>query len=159
VVLGWVSSHCLLSSLYKFLFGLVCLWETGASIVAMPPIVSLSYATFGSSSTTRNSRTRAQLTAIERLEEWKERDDESDISKEDADVTSALIGDGGALGIPEARRGSWFSSKKGKEQDPDDIATQVRLKVAGYLTGADLQQRSVFDDPDLAGQYLPRSDW
>ncbi|KAK0655033.1 major facilitator superfamily domain-containing protein [Cercophora newfieldiana] len=84
-----------------------------------------------------------ELTPEERLEEWKERDDESDISKDDADATAALIGPGGALGEPEVRRGSWFSSDKGKEQDADGIATQ----------------RSVFDDPDLAGQYLPRSDW
>ncbi|KAK4451262.1 major facilitator superfamily domain-containing protein [Podospora aff. communis PSN243] len=109
----------------------------------MPPIVSL-YGTFGSGSAARNNASRMQqLTAEQRLEEWKERDDGSDISKEDADVTAALIGSGGALGEPEARRRSWFSNDKGKENDLDGIATQ----------------RSVFDDPDLAGQYHPRSDW
>jgi hypothetical protein len=96
----------------------------------MPPIVSL-YGTFGSGSAARNNASRMQqLTAEERLEEWKERDDGSDISKEDADVTAALIGSGGALGGPEARRRSWFSNDKGKENDLDGIATQVRQSQA-----------------------------
>lgn len=101
----------------------------------MPPIVPL-YSTFGSSSTARSSNTasrstRAQLTNIdERLEEWDGTKSEygSEISKEDADVTSALIPHGGALGEPEVkRRFSLFSTvgEKGKEQDLDAIATQV----------------------------------
>ncbi|VBB84817.1 Putative Protein similar to YIL166C of Saccharomyces cerevisiae [Podospora comata] len=71
----------------------------------------------------------------------------SEISKEDADVTTALIlTEGGPLGEPEPKRGRfWFSPPggKGEETDLDAIATQ----------------RSVFDDPDLAGQYQPQPDW
>ncbi|KAK3364565.1 major facilitator superfamily domain-containing protein [Lasiosphaeria hispida] len=97
----------------------------------MPPIVRL-YNTFGSGSTERNSRSRVQLTDIdERLEEWKDGDEDikseygSDISKEDADITTALISEGGALGEPEVRRRFWSTSEvKGKKQDLDSIATQ-----------------------------------
>lgn len=107
----------------------------------MPPIVPL-YSTFGSSSTARhNDRAsrgaRLQLTSIdERLEEWDDTKSEygSDISKEDADVTSALIPHGGALGEPETKkRFSLFSTvgEKGKEQDLDAIATQVCFTKLG----------------------------
>ncbi len=95
----------------------------------MPPIVTL-YNTFGSGSAPRRSRSGVQLTDMEeRLEEWKERDDDtlSDISKEDADITTALIGEGGDLGEPEVRRRFWATNDgKGKELDLDAIATQVR---------------------------------
>ncbi|KAK5651668.1 hypothetical protein OQA88_11843, partial [Cercophora sp. LCS_1] len=117
----------------------------------MPPIL---YSTFGSGSATRSAN-RVQLTDIDdRLEEWKEDTKSeygSDISKEDADVTSRLIaGAGGALAEPEIpRRRSWWSSgDKGKELDLDAVATQP----------------SVFDDPDLAGQenyhrFDPEARW
>ena len=110
------------------------------------------YATFGSGSTARNSITTVQLTtpADERLEEWKERDDDdddarSDISKEDVLVTTALIGtSGGELGEPEVRRRFWSTKNgKGREEDLDAIATQP----------------SVFDDPDLVDKYRPQPDW
>jgi len=115
----------------------------------MPPIVSL-YKTFGSGSTARNSRSRVPLTPVdESLEEWKEPGDDvksefgSDISREDADVTSALIGNGGALGDPELRRSSWFSTaSKGKEQDLDDIATQVRTVLRQGFYNSELTPSS-----------------
>jgi hypothetical protein len=50
-------------------------------------------------------------------------DTDSDISKEDANVTTALIGTRAPLGDPEVRRGFWFS--KVKPNDPNAIATQV----------------------------------
>lgn len=111
-----------------------CLRLQLARLATMPPIVRL-YNTFGSGSTERNSRSRVQLTDIdERLEEWKDGDEDikseygSDISKEDADITTALISEGGALGEPEVRRRFWSTSEvKGKKQDLDSIATQVRL--------------------------------
>ena len=116
----------------------------------MPPIVSL-YKTFGSGSTARNSRSRVPLTSVdESLEEWKESGDDvksefgSDISREDADVTSALIRNGGALGDPELRRSSWFSTaSKGKEQDLDDIATQVRPVLRQGFCDSELTPRSL----------------
>lgn len=118
------------------------------------------YATFGTSSTggQNNDNNRVELTAGARLRDWTARsntdeDDDarsqygSEISKEDADVTTALIfTEGGPLGEPEPKRGRfWFSPPggKGEETDLDAIATQ----------------RSVFDDPDLAGQYQPQPDW
>lgn len=72
----------------------------------------------------------------------------SDISKDDADVTTALIRSptSCSLGEPEAsgsRSRFWFSRVKEKARDGDAIATQ----------------RSVFDDPDLAEQYWPQPEW
>ncbi|KAK3337616.1 major facilitator superfamily domain-containing protein [Cercophora scortea] len=69
------------------------------------------YQTFGSGSTTPSHRADVQLTGADaRLEEWKDGDDDlkseygSDISKEDADVTTYLIGTDNGLGEPEVRR-------------------------------------------------------
>ncbi|KAK4464568.1 major facilitator superfamily domain-containing protein [Cladorrhinum samala] len=124
---------------------------------------SLSYATFGarprlgtSSSSSDPAVTATRVELINgydgsRLEDWKDDSDSksvygSEISKEDADITTALIvNEGGPLGEPEAKRKFWFlgGNDKGKEQDLDAIATQP----------------SVFDDPDLAGQYQPQPDW
>ena len=65
-----------------------------------------------------------------RLVSFKPHDDDdafsdagSDISKEAADVTTALIGTGPELGEPEVRRRFWFS--KVEPNAPDSIATQV----------------------------------
>jgi len=50
-------------------------------------------------------------------------DAESDISKEDAEVTTALLGSGRPLGEPEVRQRFWFS--KLRINPGEDIATQV----------------------------------
>ena len=65
----------------------------------------------------------------------------SDISKEDATVTSALLGSTEPLAASEPRQRAWFA--RPEAEDPDAIATQP----------------SVYDDPDLAEQYWPRPDW
>ncbi|KAK4227401.1 major facilitator superfamily domain-containing protein [Podospora fimiseda] len=116
------------------------------------------YSTFGVGPLLGTSSSNPAATRVElidggsRLEEWKEPDDGSksvygsEISKEDAEITTALLdNDGGPLGEPEVKRRFWFmgGSGKEKEQDSDAIATQP----------------SVFDDPDLAGQYQPQPDW
>lgn len=92
----------------------------------MPPIVPL-YGSFGNSSATGRPRSRSPSTDDEndRLEEWKEPDDDD---SENGHVTAALLGGGGPLGVPEPRRGSffWSSEDKGKGLDLDGIATQVR---------------------------------
>ncbi|KAK3695735.1 major facilitator superfamily domain-containing protein [Podospora appendiculata] len=69
------------------------------------------YQTFGSGSTTPSRRADVQLTGADgRLEEWKDGDDDikseygSEISKDDADVTTYLIGADDGLGEPEVRR-------------------------------------------------------
>ena len=65
-----------------------------------------------------------------RLVSFKRHDDDdalsdagSDISKEAADVTTALIGSSTDLGEPEVRRRFWFS--KVEPNAPESIATQV----------------------------------
>lgn len=65
-----------------------------------------------------------------RLVSFKHHDDDdafsdagSDISKEAADVTTALIGSTTDLGEPEVRRRFWFS--KVEDNEPDSVATQV----------------------------------
>jgi len=50
-------------------------------------------------------------------------DEASDISKEDADVTTALLSQGALLGEPEVRNRFWFSKRPA--QNADAIATQV----------------------------------
>lgn len=63
------------------------------------------------------------------LAEWKPHDPDaaqdagSDISDEDAGITTALIGSGPALGEPEIRRKFWFS--RNKSNDDGAVATQV----------------------------------
>lgn len=63
------------------------------------------------------------------LAEWKPHDPDaaqdadSDISDEDAGITTALIGSGAALGQPEVKRRFWFS--KSKYNDDGAVATQV----------------------------------
>jgi hypothetical protein len=92
----------------------------------MPPIVPL-YGSFGNGSATGRSRSRSRSADDDndRLEEWKEQEDDD---SENGDVTAALLGSGGPLGVPEPRRGGffWASEDKGKGLDLDGIATQVR---------------------------------
>ncbi|KAK1830627.1 major facilitator superfamily domain-containing protein [Podospora conica] len=108
----------------------------------MPPIVPL-YGSFGNSSAAGRPRSSPPSTDDkDRLEEWKEPEDDD---SENGDVTAALLGSGGALGVPETRRSSffWSSKAKGKELDLDGVATQP----------------SVFDDENLASQYHPKPEW
>jgi len=129
------------------------------------------YSTFGSGSnnTTPTERVQPLTDVNDRLEEWTEHDEKdddarSDFSKEDVDVTTALIGIGpedgaellGVSGVTVGQRSrpKWLSwtrssssgSRKGKEQDLFDLE-------------AIATQPSVFDNPDLAPQYQPRPDW
>ena len=116
-----------------------------------PP--SLSYATFGARprlGTSSSSNPAATTTRVElineydgsRLEDWKDDSDSksvygSEISKEDADITTALIvNEGGPLGEPEAKRKFWFlgGNDKGKAQDLDAIATQVSRLAKFHFT-------------------------
>jgi hypothetical protein len=109
---------------------------------SMPTIVSL-YSTFSPFSTSRSGHqeiVRVELTTLdERLEEWKEDDDDvrSEISKEDVLVTTALISPDSdesddAIGRPEKTSSSFwpFSARnKRDEVDPDDIAIQVCVSL------------------------------
>lgn len=114
---------------------------------------SLLYGTFGvrprlgtSSSNPAVTTTRVELINDDvvgsRLQDWKNDSDSksvygSEISKEDADITTALIGnEGGPLGEPEAKRKFWFlgGNDKGKEQDLDAIATQVGRLAKFHFT-------------------------
>ncbi|KAL1860489.1 hypothetical protein VTK73DRAFT_7290 [Phialemonium thermophilum] len=58
-----------------------------------------------------------------------------------ADVTTALISTGRALGRPEVRRKYWWS--RGPDLDAEEVATQP----------------SVYDDRELAEQYYPNQEW
>jgi hypothetical protein len=61
------------------------------------------------------------------------------------------------LGLPAAEKRFWF--QRGKFYDPNGIATQVNKTPFSRDKSANKKKPSVYDDPETAKDYMPRSDW